>query len=57
MTDRDKINEIKGALIQAIPDGANSVLLIRALIQILEAQKQIVPQAWALAQRAENKGE
>lgn len=53
-SDQKKINEIKGAILQAIPNGANSVLLIRALIQLLEAQKQIAPQAAALAEAAES---
>lgn len=52
-SDQQKINQIKGALIQAIPNGADSVLLIRALIQLLDAQKQIAPAAAALAEQAE----
>lgn len=51
--DQKQINEIKGALIQAIPNGADSILTIRALMQLLAALKQIAPQAAALAEQAE----
>jgi hypothetical protein len=53
--DQKAINEIKRALIQAIPQGADSILLIRAIIQLLESQKAIAPRAAAIAEAAERR--